>query len=72
MAIIDAPDFTVEYADDAATKEAVFNAVIEFFKKHGTFSGESLCQNDRPIADAPNFLSDLADDLIGFKLTWKD
>lgn len=72
MALIDTPDYTVEYKDDPATKDAVFNAVLEFFKKHDKFCGDSISQSDGPIVDAPNLLCDLADNIIGFKITWKD
>lgn len=71
MAIIKHASYTVTYNDGPETKEAVFNAVMDYFKTHQTFCGESLQQMDSPIEDAPNVLSDIADNIIGFKQEWK-
>ncbi len=71
MGKITTDDFIATYNDDQEAKDAVFASVIEFFKKHETFSGESIMQSDGPLLDAPEYLSSLADDILGFEVEWK-
>ncbi len=52
-------------------KDVVFDKMIEFFKVHG-FCGEALCQSDLTIIDGPEFFGDLADDIIKFKVEYKN
>lgn len=72
MARIETSDCIVEYADDKATKNAVFDAVLAFFTKHELYSAESLAQRDITFEEAPNLLGTLADNVFGFQVTWKD
>lgn len=65
-------DWIVECKDDPATKEAVFNAVIQFFKDHQMFSGESIMQSDNPQIEAPILMSNIADDILKFNVKYKD
>lgn len=60
-------DCVVQYKDDKQTRDAVFNAVLEFFFKHKSFSGESIMQMDNPQIDAPVVLSEIADNIMGFE-----
>lgn len=61
-----------KFNDDQATKDKVFEAVVEFFLKHEAFSGESVQQNDGPQIEAPELLADLVDDIIKFDVKWND
>lgn len=63
---------TVEYKSDQETKDALFDAVIAFFKEHQSFTGESIMQSDGPQIDAPVLLSNLADDILKFEVTYND
>jgi len=65
-------DVTITYKDDQATKEAVFKKVVDWFMDQETFSGESLMQSDAPQLEAPVLLSDLADDILQFKVVWDE
>lgn len=64
-------DCVVEYQDDAAAKTKVFEKLIAYFKEHRAFSGESIMQRDGPQIDAAPLLSEIADEVIQFKLTRK-
>ncbi len=72
MAIIETDDVIVEYDDSDSVKQAVFDRVLEYFKEFESFHGESICQRDDTIIDAPYVLSDIADDILKFKVTYKD
>lgn len=54
-----------------STKEAVFQRVVDFLKKHNAYSGESIMQSDDPVCEAPVLLSEIADDLLGFEIHYK-
>lgn len=56
---------TVEARDD------VFNAVLNFFIEHQSFSGETIVQNDIIQIEAPEFLAKLAE-IFQFEVKWKD
>lgn len=72
MATFETPDMVVTFKDDEATKQAVFDRVMAYFKEHEMFSGESIHQCDATIIDAPSVLSDIADDIIQFDVVWKE
>lgn len=55
---------TFEYTDKVAY--AVFRKLLDWYIKHGAFSGEYLQQCDEPQLDAVNILSIIADDIIKF------
>jgi len=57
--------------DDEATKQAVFDKILSFYKEHEVFSGESIMQSDIGM-DAPELLSDIADDILKFKVEYTD
>ena len=69
--IIDDNDVTVEFSNDAATKNAVFDRLIQFFISQGVFCGESIMQIDNAQIEAPLLLADIADNILKFKITWK-
>ena len=64
-------NFVCEYDDSETIKNAVFERVMEFFKDHEAFSGESIMQSDSPLIDAPNVLADIADNIIKFSVECK-
>jgi len=70
MKTIRSEDYLAIYNDDQATKDAVFEKVIAFFKRHESFSGESICQCDEPMIDAPYFMAELADKIIKFDVKY--
>ena len=69
---IETDDFIVRFMSNDATKEKVFNALIEWYKKHEAFSGGSIMQCDGPNIDAPVILGDIADDILKFDVEWKE
>lgn len=72
MAKIETLDVIAEYSDDDATKQAVFDRVLAYYKKHEVFHGESIHQMDNPIIDAPDVMSDIAENILRFKVEYKD
>lgn len=54
----------ISYKDDEATKQAVFDAVIAFLKKHKVFCAECICQSDNPQIEAPVLLANIAEDIL--------
>lgn len=61
----------VEYEETQEVKDAVFEAVIGFFKEHEAFNGECIMQSDDPIIYAPELLSEIADNIIEFKVEYE-
>ena len=72
MATIETDELIAEYNDDEAAKQAVFDRVLAYFKEFESFHGESIHQSDNPIIYAPNVMSDIADNILKFKVTYKD
>lgn len=64
-------DYDVDYEDSDDVRNKVFDRVMQYFKEHECFDGESIMQMDDPIIDAPNVMCDLVD-IIGFKTRWHD
>ena len=69
---IETEDFIVWFMSGDDTKGEVFSALVKWYKKHEAFSGESICQGDDTIIDATNILSEIADDILKFKVDWKE
>jgi hypothetical protein len=59
-------DYIVEYDDTPELRDAVFDKVMEYFKKHDAYCGESICQMDDPMIDAPYVMADIVDNIIKF------
>lgn len=72
MPSFETSDVVVTYKDDEATKQAVFDRVMAYFLEHEMFHGEGIHQCDATIIDAPSVLSDIADDILCFKIDYKD
>lgn len=72
MPTIDQAFLRVTYSDDDATKQAVFDRVIAYFKKHDAYSGSSVMQLDMAFCAAPSVLADIADNIIKFDVEYKE
>ena len=72
MRIIETDDMLVKFDDSQAIKDAVFEAVINWYKEVEAFSGESIMQNDEPQLTAAEKLAGIADDIIKFDVQYKD
>lgn len=71
MKTLDLGTRLVEYQDDQATRDAVYEKVLDWFIQVETFSGEGVMQNDTPLLEAPQLLVDLADDIFQFDVKWE-
>lgn len=69
---IETDDFVVEWEETQELKEKVYQAVLEFFKEFETFCGESICQMDDTLIEAPHHLALIADKLFKFNVQWKE
>lgn len=56
--------YRVLYQDTPEIREKVFARVMQYFKEHDTYTGEGIHQTDNCIIDAPNVMSDIADDIL--------
>jgi len=72
MQTIETTNLRVTFNDDEATKQAIFDRVLAYYVKHENFSGEGIHQSDNSIIDAPCVMSEIADDILKFKVEWKD
>lgn len=60
-------DWEVSFNDDSETRHKIYNKLLEWYLSH-CISGEGIQQDDDSIIDAPNVLSDIADDIFCFKV----
>jgi hypothetical protein len=72
MATLETESYVVSYQDDEATKQAVFDRLIAFYKKHESFHGECIMQSDDPQIYAPELVAELADEVFKFDSKLKD
>lgn len=73
MQTIETEDYTVTYPDDQETKDKVFNYLVEhYYKKHEGFTGETICQCDDLLIEAPHVLAEIADGIIKFEVKDKE
>lgn len=72
MATLETENYIVSFADTPILHKKVFDAVIDYYKKHEAFNGECICQSDDPVIDAPHLLAAIADDIIQFGAVCKD
>lgn len=63
---------TVTYKDDQATRDAVFETLLEWYFKHKSFNGESVIQCDKSSIDAHNILGDIAYNNFEFDADLRD
>lgn len=61
----------VSYEETLELKDKVFERVMQFFKVTEHYTGESIMQSDGAYELSPHVLADIADDIIGFEITWK-
>lgn len=65
-------EYTLSFNNDQKTKDLLYDAVLEFFCEHETYSGESICQCDSPQVEAPGLLAKIADRILKFEVKYKD
>lgn len=70
MATIKTEEFEVSYDDSVEAKAMVFDRLLEWYRTHGAFSGESIMQCDTPQITAGVLLANLADDVFKFDCEW--
>lgn len=68
---IETKDSIITFNADEATKQAVFDRVLAYYVAHDQFFGEGIHQCDETIIDAPNVMSDIADNVLKFQVEWK-
>lgn len=59
-------DIIVSFNENQELKDKVYESVLKWYIKHGRFNGESICQCDETIIDAPQLLAYIADDIFEF------
>lgn len=65
-------DFTLFYDDSPEAKERVFQIALKWFKKLDHFNGESLQQCDNTHVEAPQMLTELAEEGFCFVKDWNE
>jgi len=72
MQTITTTDRTITFDDSPEAKDRVFDLMLDFFKQVDMFSGECLGQSDETYIEAPNILSEVAEDGFKFKVEYSD
>jgi len=63
---------TAEYEIPENKKEEITNKILEFCFKHNCFCGETLMQDDDCLIESADLIADIIDDIINFKVEWKE
>jgi hypothetical protein len=69
---IETNDYIVTYQETQEIKDKIFDLVIDFYRRHGAFNGESVFQNDNVHIDCPEFMSYIVDNVIKFDYNSKE
>lgn len=72
MTTIEHEDSIIQYDETPELKEKVYQAVLEYYKKHQSYAGEVIMQSDDCQIDAPSVLAEIADEIFKFKWTSKN
>lgn len=72
MPVIQFKDHSVSYDDSQETKNAVFQAVLDWFNKQEAYSGECIAQSDGCQIALSGLLERIADKIIKFDVKWSD
>lgn len=72
MPTITDQDRTITFDDSPEAKDRIFNMMLDFFKKVDMFNGESLGQSDEICIEAPNILSEVAENGFRFEVEYKE
>ena len=67
---INIDDYRIEFNETNKLKEAVYKKILKWYFKHRKFCGDGIMQSDDTTIDAPELLSDIADDLFKFKIKY--
>ena len=70
--IFDCDYMTVSVDRSPEHDKKVVDRLIAWYKEHKAFTGESIFQQDSCQLDACDFLSDLAEQELGFEIEYKD
>ncbi len=60
-------DYIVSYDIDEEKIDLILLKLLSYYKVNG-YNGDSICQNDEAIIEAPYILADIADNIIKFKI----
>jgi hypothetical protein len=69
---MDFDDYTISYSDTPEMHKAVFDAVMKYFNDHQSYHAEVIMQSDNCIIDAPEVMAIIADNVIKFKVDYKE
>lgn len=69
--LINNDEMKVTYTDTKEVRDKVFKKLLDYYKRHEAFSGEEIMQADDPQIEAPDLLSNIADELLKFEVEWK-
>ena len=64
--------FVVKFENTPEMAEKVFKKLIDWYFEQESFMGECIMQCDNSIIEAPEVLSEIADDIIKFDVDYKD
>ena len=65
-------DMTVEYSDSPEAKEELFQRMLKWHVNHHALDGECIWQSDMCMESAPEILTDVAENVFKFKVTYTD
>lgn len=65
-------DFVVRFEVNDEIKQELLERVVKFFVDNESFDGEVIMQSDGCIINAPDVLSEIADEILKFKVEWLD
>lgn len=64
--------FTLTYRVGETAQRKAYYMLLEWFKKHELFHGDSIHQTDKTYEEAPELLSELAEEVFKFKAEYEE
>ena len=64
--------FTLTYDDSQEAKDRLFAIMLKWFKKLNHYCGDSLNQSDSTYVEAPNILTEAAEEAFRFEKKYND
>lgn len=62
----------ITYNNDQATKNAIFEKLLNWFLKFEAFDGDTIFQCDAPNLDSPHILGKIAEDIFEFDIVYDE
>lgn len=65
-------EYSLKYLYSDEVKNKIFKRLMRYYNKYEAYDGETIMQSDDPQIYAPEVLSDIAENIIEFDVTYSE